>query len=81
MRGPRLFKKKNEKDEESILSLGLWQADGAATIFPQTAGLEDFDAFETLHHGALTFGATFELETAVLGHGRNRGIQVAGRRN
>ena len=74
MKGPRFLEKKNGKGEESILSLGLWQADRAATFLPLATGLEDFDAFEALHDGTLTFGATFELESAVLGHGKIRGI-------
>jgi len=54
---------------ESILRLGLWQVERAASFLPKATGLEELDTLTTLENAALGADATTGiLETAMLRH-------------
>lgn len=48
--------------------LGFGQAQGALSLFPLTAFLEELHAFETFQNGALAAHGTRSFETGMFGH-------------
>lgn len=50
------------------LKLGLGQPDGALTLFPLTALLEELDPLKTFEHGTLATDGARSFQGGVFGH-------------
>lgn len=66
----RVFRtgEKPERPQNLGFMLGLGQAKGTLSLFPLTAFLEKFHAFETFQNGALAAHGTRSFETGMFGH-------------